>query len=560
MSALALSWIATTTIACSGDDDDDAPDATIRLDGSPNLDGGTSDAAPGTDAAPATDGAVDGPTDAGEPVRHQTGTATSGLQVFRFETFGNEGFWTDAARLPQGIVAAQLTPVQALQAGMSVDVDALPAATQMAVAAELAAMGTSGPLLNSFATTVALLNANAVIGAVVKDTNGDGVLNVAAGDKVGVSCAFCHSITDKSVASLPTGGSIGKRIDGPTPQNLNVGAVFALAANTRALYPMAQLKGADGTSIGRAPSAMGLTRDSTEQQFDAYFGNPDFYPIGMFDDTLDGNGNPMHIVPFFRTDLAAPWGTAGEFARLDQFNNVVFSALLDPTTILTPGGRTFLDVVAPMAGDRMAEDYAAVLAATGVTNHPYVRNSTAANITVTTPGDPDGAFGFRVDDRKLLDLNAYTDSLPAPAGDMTDPAAIARGRELFRGSAGCTSCHNVDQTKFVPPFVLPMATVFPGDEPTILIQRMAPLVPIQNTPGSTFDDKTIVINASVRGDVRGIAMPLLLDLKSKNALLHDHSVTSLNLLLSATRTATAPHPFFVPEADMADLAAFLKSL
>jgi hypothetical protein len=45
--------------------------------------------------------------------------------VFRFETFGNEGFWTDAVRMPQGIKAARVTPLQALKLGLSVDIDAL---------------------------------------------------------------------------------------------------------------------------------------------------------------------------------------------------------------------------------------------------------------------------------------------------------------------------------------------------------------------------------------------------------------------------------------------------
>ncbi|MBA2674698.1 hypothetical protein [Ramlibacter sp.] len=46
--------------------------------------------------------ASDGPQQGPNPNVHQRGDAAAGLAVFRFETFGNEGFWTDAARLPQG--------------------------------------------------------------------------------------------------------------------------------------------------------------------------------------------------------------------------------------------------------------------------------------------------------------------------------------------------------------------------------------------------------------------------------------------------------------------------
>jgi len=68
---------------------------------------------------------------------HQTGEAAAGQKVFRFETFGNEGFWTDAMRLPKGMMDAKFTPVQALKAGLQVDVEALDPATRAAMAKEL---------------------------------------------------------------------------------------------------------------------------------------------------------------------------------------------------------------------------------------------------------------------------------------------------------------------------------------------------------------------------------------------------------------------------------------
>lgn len=154
-----------------------------------------------------------------------------------------------------------------------------------------------------------LLNANAIIGVAAKDSDGNGTIDVAGADKIGLTCALCHGITDKSGFDLPSGGSIGKRIDGPAVHTINLGAILAMASNTRALFPMVQLKGADGKSIGRAPSAAGLTKASTEADFDAYFSNPNYYPVGMFDDTVDGNGNPMHNSPLFATNLAAPWGS-----------------------------------------------------------------------------------------------------------------------------------------------------------------------------------------------------------------------------------------------------------
>lgn len=50
---------------------------------------------------------------------------------------GNEGFWTDAMRLPQGVLAAKFTPIQALKAGLQVDIEAVPPDMRAAMAAEL---------------------------------------------------------------------------------------------------------------------------------------------------------------------------------------------------------------------------------------------------------------------------------------------------------------------------------------------------------------------------------------------------------------------------------------
>lgn len=75
------------------------------------------------------DNGSDGPVSAEAPVIHLTGNNVNGQQVFRFETFGNERFWTDALRLQQGVIATGVTPIKALQLGLMVDSQALDAAT-----------------------------------------------------------------------------------------------------------------------------------------------------------------------------------------------------------------------------------------------------------------------------------------------------------------------------------------------------------------------------------------------------------------------------------------------
>ncbi|MEP6718637.1 MAG: hypothetical protein ABJB21_05825 [bacterium] len=488
---------------------------------------------------------LEGPDTREKPVPHHAGNALAGRDVFRFETFGNEGFWTDAVRLPKGIKDAKLTPIQALKAGLSVDVEALDSATQQAVAAELKTdlSPKNAPMLNDPNTTMKLIAANAVIGMVPK------------GDKVGASCALCHTITDKSVFDLPNGGSIGRRLDGRAVHTINLGAIFAMADNSRALYPVLQLslKANGNKTLGRAPQ--GLTEKSSEKEVDAYLSNPAFYPLGMFDDTFDGNGDPMHNSPLFRQDLAFPYGSEGTIAKLDNFSNLVYTGLFDQTMLTTPGGRAFLHKLGGAAGDEIADDYVKILKDTGVKGYPYV-TATAHSM----PGSEEAPLGVRVDNAKLLDMNAYLDSLPAPDGVEGDRQAMARGRQLFR-TVGCTGCHNVDQSKFVPPFIVPMKTIFPGDNPVVLAQRMPPLNPVMNTASNIFDDKMAVVNASLRGEERGIALPLLLDLARKPVFLHDNSVPTLDNLLNPVRGPLAPHPFYLSDAaKRADMAEFLRSL
>lgn len=473
------------------------------------------------------------------------GDESKGREVFRFETFGNEGFWTDAARVPDGVAAARVTPLKALELGLSVDVDAVDDATKKTLASQLQAdpTGRTSTLLNDPEVTMKLIKAKAVIGIVPK------------GDKVGVTCALCHTITDGSVMNMPKGGSIGRRQDGRTNHNLNMGMILATAANSRALYPLLQLtlSANGGKTFGRAPT--GLTETSTEAEVDAYLSNPKFYPVGMFDDTFDGNGDPMHITPFFRQDLAAPFGSGGEIAKLENFSNLVYTALFDLTELTTPGGRALLHKLGGAAGDEIADDYVKVLAATGVKGYPFVK--THENPKAGTEEAP---LGVRVDNDKLMDLNAFLVGLPAPDGARADAAAVSRGRDAF-GSAGCTTCHNANQNRAVAMKIVPMKTIFPGDNPTVLAKRQPPLTPIQDTPGNTFDDKMAVVNASMRGDIRGIALPLLLDLARKPVFLHDDSVSSLDDLLNGKRGPTAPHPFYMKDdKERGDVVSFLNSL
>ncbi|MEC7119494.1 MAG: hypothetical protein VXW65_06300, partial [Pseudomonadota bacterium] len=263
-----------------------------------------------------------------------------GQQVFNHETFGNEKFWTDAMRLPQGIAKAGVTPLDALSLGLNVNVEALSPATAGALVDALAKIQSGTPatdtVLANPAVTLALINEGAVIGVVPFDAQGkrkplgsdpafkagDG-LDLARGDKVGVSCALCHAATDNSVvpAGFAGAGSVGKQVDGIVAEGLDVGAIFAAADNPLAYLPFLQLAydGLDGATLGRGDFAGIKSTDSIAQQTAAaraYLTGMDakgmrHYPKTSFDPTPDGIGNATYIPPFYRTDLAAPWGSSG---------------------------------------------------------------------------------------------------------------------------------------------------------------------------------------------------------------------------------------------------------
>ena len=132
-----------------------------------------------------------------------------GRAVFRFDTFGDEQFWTDVLRMHE--VIPSVSPETALAVGLKVDAEALPA--------EVVAGVRSGDIkLTDPAVTVELIRLNAVVG--VKGTvNGSGQLT-----RVGVTCALCHSSVDDSFAP-----GIGRRLDGWANTDLNVGAIVALS-------------------------------------------------------------------------------------------------------------------------------------------------------------------------------------------------------------------------------------------------------------------------------------------------------------------------------------------
>src|SRR5687768_5788353 len=63
-----------------------------------------------------------------------TGAAPpNGQSIFRFDTFGDEQLWTDVLRMHE-VIPDVVDPLTALEVGLKVDVDALPAEVRTALA------------------------------------------------------------------------------------------------------------------------------------------------------------------------------------------------------------------------------------------------------------------------------------------------------------------------------------------------------------------------------------------------------------------------------------------
>ena len=164
--------------------------------------------------APPTDSAQALPTGAGEASDDMSpATLAEGQRIFRFDTFGDEQFWTDTARMHE-VIQKSVSPATALSVGLKVDAEAIPP--------DVAAAIKAGKVdLNDPATTVTLLKLNAVVGlkGTVATVNGKDTLT-----RVGITCALCHSTVDNSFSK-----GIGQRKDGWPNRDLNVGAIVALS-------------------------------------------------------------------------------------------------------------------------------------------------------------------------------------------------------------------------------------------------------------------------------------------------------------------------------------------
>ena len=307
---------------------------------------------------------------------------SEGKQTFRFDTFGDEAFWSDALQLHRAIAGAKfggvgpgVSPVTALAVGLKVDSEALPSSL-------VSQLKRGRVNLEDPATTLALLKLNAVVG-VKGSFSGDGSLRA-----VGITCALCHSTVDNSFAP-----GIGKRLDGWANRDLNVGGIAALSPN---LAPVAQLLGVSEATVRTVLQSWGPGRFDAELFLDGKAFRP------------DGKSASTLIPPAF--GLAGvnlhTWTGWGSVTHWNAF----------VANLEMHGQGTFYD---PRLNDAVKFPIAAANGFGNVRSHPDL-------ITAKLPA-----------------LHFYQLAIPAPAppAGSFDSAAAMRGQAVFNGQGKCATCH-----------------------------------------------------------------------------------------------------------------------
>ena len=305
-----------------------------------------------------------------------------GKQTFRFDTFGDEAFWSDALQLHRALEGAKfggvgpgVSPATALAVGLKVDSEALP----QSLISELKHGRVN---LQDPATTLALLKLNAVVG-VKGSFNGDGSLQ-----SVGITCALCHSTVDNSFAP-----GIGKRLDGWANRDLNVGAIAALSPN---LAPVAELLGVSEATVRTVLQSWGPGRFDAELFLDGKAFRPD-------------NKSASTLIPPAFGLAGVNLHTWTGWGSVTHWNAFVANLEMH-------GQGTFYD---PRLNDPVKFPIAARAGFGNVRSNPDL-------ITAKLPA-----------------LHFYQLAIPAPAAPAGsfDSAAAIRGQAVFNGQAKCATCH-----------------------------------------------------------------------------------------------------------------------
>src|SRR5688572_794129 len=301
-----------------------------------------------------------------------------GKDIFRHDTYGNEVFWTDTARMHE-VIASAVSPRVALSVGLKVDADALPQAVQDAIAA--------GQVdLDDPATTVTLLKLHSVVGlhGTVESIGGKDSLV-----RVGIQCALCHSQVDNSFAP-----GIGNRLDGWANRDLNIGAIVALAPR---LEPFTDLLGVDVPTVRAVLNSWGPGKFDAQLLLDGKAFRP------------DGRSAATLIPPAFGLAGVNNHTWTGSWGTVSYWNAFVANLEMH-------GKGVFFD-------PRLDDSQQFPIAAAARLGHQR---------------DPPDLITPRL---PALHAYQLPIPAPRPRAGSFNATAAARGQAVFNGKASCDSCY-----------------------------------------------------------------------------------------------------------------------
>jgi hypothetical protein len=320
-----------------------------------------------------------------------------GRKTFRFDTFGDEEFWGGKLQLHRAIegqrlggVGPGISPKAALDLGLKVDVEALPAAVVKGLQAKQVN-------LDDPATTLLLLKANAVVGL-------KGFFTGTRLDAVGITCALCHSTVDNALTS-----GVGRRLDGWANRDLNVGKIIAAAPD---LTAFTTLLGVDRPTLEAVLQSWGPGKFDAEIILDGKAFNTQQTTDGVVTGTKVSGAtlipDAFGLGGFNQHTWTGAWGT------VTYWNAFV-------ATLEMHGKGRFHD-------PRLAD----------ASKFPIAAANGFADFNKDLSPDDDQVTS------KLPALHFYQLALPAPKpqpGRDFDAAAAKRGDDLFSGKARCNTCH-----------------------------------------------------------------------------------------------------------------------
>ena len=311
----------------------------------------------------------------------------AGRELFMTETFGNEKFFGDTLGLHT--VLNGVAPKDAVALGVQVDLNKVPSGIVAVMTGnDLAAKDAA---LNDPAVTRTLIKAGAVIG--VKGF----YATTAAGDttltSVGISCGLCH-VTVKPTSFAMTAGAASLPIG--EPQFNGVPNAKMDAGKILSFTPFAVANNLSGTLAGWGP------------------GRFDIRALNELDDSVD---NPTAYPPLWNFPALQANGYALGWDGMFKGTNALASIAEAVYDLIMQGNGSF------------ATSHGAITPALAFPPRQAVLDKFQDNPASVITSD------------KLLQVQAFLQSLRSPAAAGFDQLQATAGKSIFEGKAKCAVCH-----------------------------------------------------------------------------------------------------------------------